>query len=399
MTESTEARDPASPDPAPRLRRLIAVLGAAMFLEATFLSILAPLLPSFVDDLGLTTSEAGVLSGAVGAGLLAGALPTAALAGRVGPKRVVALGVGLLAVASAAFAAADALDAFEAMVAARFAQGVGGAAVWAGSLTWVAGAADPTRRGAALGTLIGIGVAGTVAGPLVGSLALVTSTGLVFGAVPAVALGLLAMIAPLPEQRREPEPGGLVLLWSKPSAGLAAMVNLWLLMVPSMAYGLLTVLGPLRLDEAGAAAGLIGLVFLSAGAVEAATNPYGGQLTDRVGTVPILRVGVVAVGVLIAAFAIASGIAVSAVLIVAVAASLGLFGAPVNIGLRAVLDEAGAGTAHASGIFNLGFSGGYLVGASGGGALADVGGDLLPCLLLATGALLSAPLVRATITP
>jgi DHA1 family solute carrier family 18 vesicular amine transporter 1/2 len=389
--------DSPGPVAAPQSRRLIAVLGAAMFVESTFLSVLAPLLPSFVDDLGLTTSEAGLLSGAIGAGILVGALPAATLANRTGTKRVVVLGLVLLALASASFAIAYALDAFAGLVAARLCQGVAGAAVWVGCLTWVAAAADPQRRGAQLGTLIGIGVAGSVAGPLVGTLAIVTSPALVFGAVPAIACGLLLIIAPLSEPEREPEAGGLARLWSQPGAAAAAMVNLWFLVVPAMALGLLSVLGPLRLDESGAAAGLVGFVFLIAGAAEAAANPYGGRLADRIGAVPVLRVGVVAVGVLVALFAAVSGIGGSAVLIVAVGGSMGLFGGPVSIGLHSVLDRSGVGTAHAYGFFNAGFSGGFLVGAGGGGALADLGGDPLPCLLLAAAALLSPPLLRLTV--
>lgn len=378
----------------PSLRRLIGFVGAAMFVDAILFGALAPLLPTYRDDFGLTTAEAGVLSGAIGAGLLLAALPTAALANRIGGKRAVVAGLGLLALASAVFAVAEQV---ELMVVARFFQGVAGAMIWAGGLTWIAGAALPERRGAAIGTLVGIGIAGTVAGPLAGSLAVATSPDLVFGALPLIAVGLIALLLPLPDSRQARQGGGLQLLRGQPVARRAAGLNLWFLLLPSTAMGLISVLGPLRLDEAGAAAGLIGLVFLCAGGSEAGVNAVGGRLTDRVGTVPILRVGMIAIGVVIAIFGLVAGIGPIAIAIVAFSTAMGLFGAPINVSLYAVLGDAGVGEAHAFGIYNLGFSGGFLIGASGGGSLSDLAGDLAPCLLISAAALLSAQLVRMTV--
>jgi predicted MFS family arabinose efflux permease len=383
------------PRSGPQMRRLIAVLGAAMFTDAMLFGVLAPLLPTYVDDLDLSKSEAGVLTGAMGAGLFLSALPTAALANRIGARRAVLVGLGLLVAASAAFATAGSV---ELMITSRFLQGVSGALIWAGGLTWIAGVAEPSRRGAAIGTLIGIGIAGTVAGPLAGSLALATSPDLVFGAVPVAGLALIVLIYPLAQRGAARPSAGLARLWSHPAARTVALVNLWFLVLPATVLGLIGVLGPLRLDDLGAAAGLIGFVFLSAGGIEAAMNAAGGRLADRVGTVPLLRAGMVAIGVTIGLFALVDGLAVTALVIVAAAVGMGLFGAPVNISLQAILEEAGVGDAHAFGFYNLGFSGGYLLGATGGAALADVGGDFLPCALLFAGTLITAPFANMTAT-
>src|SRR3954452_4286647 len=111
-----------------------------------FYAAITPLLPHYVDEFGLTKAQAGVLSGAYPAGTALGSLPAGLLASRVGVRRTVLFGLGSLAFSSVAFAFAPSIGI---LVAARFVQGFGGAASWAGALAWLVGA--PPRGGRALG--------------------------------------------------------------------------------------------------------------------------------------------------------------------------------------------------------------------------------------------------------
>ena len=49
------------------MRRLVLLASACVFFDVAFFAAIAPLLPDYVDSLGLTKAEAGVLSAAYAA--------------------------------------------------------------------------------------------------------------------------------------------------------------------------------------------------------------------------------------------------------------------------------------------------------------------------------------------
>ena len=92
-------------------------------------------------------------------------LTGAALGDRFGRRRLFVIGVSLFTLASAAAALAPSIGA---LVAARAAQGVGGAIVTPLTLTILSAAVPAEKRGLALGAWGGIGGLAVALGPLVG---------------------------------------------------------------------------------------------------------------------------------------------------------------------------------------------------------------------------------------
>ncbi len=92
-------------------------------------------------------------------------LTGAALGDRFGRRRMFAIGLGIFTAASAAAALAPSI---EALVAARAAQGVGGAIIAPLTLTLLSAAVPAEKRGLALGAWGGIGGLAVALGPLVG---------------------------------------------------------------------------------------------------------------------------------------------------------------------------------------------------------------------------------------
>src|SRR5262245_47628187 len=114
------------------MRRLLILASTMIFLDVVFFSAIAPLLPEYADDLGLSDAQAGILSAAYAAGTLLAALPGGWIASQVGPRKTTIVGLTLLGVSSLAFGFAEQIVLLDL---ARFCQGVAGALVWSGALT------------------------------------------------------------------------------------------------------------------------------------------------------------------------------------------------------------------------------------------------------------------------
>jgi MFS family permease len=329
----------------------------------------APLLPHYVDELDLSKTAAGLLTASYAAGSLLAAIPTGWLAGRWGVKPTTLAGLAGLAGSSLVFAFAQDVVLLDA---ARFTQGVAGSCTWAAGFAWVVERAPAERRGEVIGTPLAAAIAGTLVGPVLGTAADHIGPELVFSGVAVAAVALC-----LPASR-EPAPPGEAADFGRVVAAArmpAVQLGIWLVVLPSLAAGVLNVLVPLRMDALGAASVAIGGTYLVAAALEAILSPIVGRISDRRGRLVPIRVGLIAGAVLLVTIPIPESAVLVAVLFVCVVLADGSFWAPAMAMLSDEVEVARVQQGYAFAFTNIAWSAGQLVGNAGGGAVAEATAD------------------------
>ncbi|HKH13345.1 MAG TPA: MFS transporter [Solirubrobacterales bacterium] len=360
------------------MRRLLFIGSAVVFLDVVFYAAITPLLPGYVDDLGLSKTSAGVLSAAYAAGTLVASLPAGFMAAQVGPRRTLVAGLVLLGVASLIFGFATHIVLLDI---ARFVQGVAGALAWAGVITWLIVTAPESRRGAVIGDVMAVAIAGALFGPAVGALAHVVGAEPVFSSVLVVAVGLavLAMRMPLPgrgERVRVRDTAEAIA--RRPVLRATAFV-----MAPSVLFGVMAVLIPLRINHLGGGAGVVAAGFMAGAAFEATLSAWIGRVSDRVGRARPYVVGMIISAAGLALLPAGQVLGVVLALLIVMSVGAGLCFAPA---MAMLSDAAGVNSLHqglAAGLINIAWAAGQVLGSVGGGATATVAGDALPCLVVA----------------
>jgi MFS family permease len=360
------------------MRRLFALVAAVILVDTMFYAALAPLLPTYADDFGLSKAAAGVLSAAYAAGTLIASIPAGFFAARVGVRPAMLTGLGLLAGSSVAFAFAEDVVVLDL---ARFVQGVGSACTWTGGLAWIVAAAPRERRGGLIGSVLAVAIVGIMLGPVLGGIATVAGPEPVFSVVAVLALGIAAVAArtPVVAPEKPPSPGVVARTVLRP----AILLAFWLVVLPSMLSGLLNVLVPLRLDELGASGVAVGAIFLAAAAIEAGLSPAIGRLSDRRGRMTPIRVGLVASAVMAAVLPVPEAVAVLAVAMVVTVLAMSLLWTPAMALLSDRSEDAGLGLAFGAALVNLSWAGGQVLGGSGGSAIAEASSDALAYAIVA----------------
>jgi MFS family permease len=364
------------------------VLCAAVVLVDTMLyAALTPLLPELAEEYGLSKGGSGLLVAAFAIGALSAALPSGVSASRLGPRTTVLGGLALMSVASLGFAIAG--DPWSLGIA-RFVQGAGSTLSWAGASTWLVAAAPRSQRGQVLGTAISAAVMGALLGPVIGSIASAVGIGVTFAAVSVVGAALFAWTLATPGVPADPQP--LSTLWPvlrQPSF----LQGLWLMLLPALLFGVLAVLVPLDLAEAGWGAVAIGAVFLVGAAAEVVMHPLIGRYSDRRGRLVPMRAALVASLVVSVALAWAGPALLVAALSCVAFLAYGSFFAPASAHVADTAEQEGLTQGLAFGVVNGAWAMGNAVGPSVGGALADAAGDALPFLLCAGVCALTLPLL------
>src|SRR4051794_6056686 len=371
------------------LRKLLLLASAVVLVDTSFYAAITPLLPDLTDQFGLSKTGAGVLAAAYPVGTFVGGLPGGWMAARVGVRQTVLAGLALMTLASVVFAFAESVVVLDV---ARFIQGVGGAASWAGAMGWLAGAAPREKRGEMIGSAMGAAIAGALLGPVIGVAADPGGFEVVFCGVAVVGLGLMAWTARTPAAAPLGD-GSLRGLW-RSLADPQVRTGLLLITVPGLLFGTLSVLGPLRLDELGASAVAIGATWLLAAALESVVSPLAGRFSDRRGRLAPLLGGLVGGAVTFALLPWPESAFVLALLIVVGSPVIGLLWAPSMAMLSDGAESVGLEQGLAFGLMNLTWATGQSVGDIGGAKLGQVAGDEVAYLVLSAICLVAFAVLR-----
>lgn len=361
------------------MRRLLLLISVLVLIETTFFAALAPLIPEFTDEFGLTKWQAGLLVAAYALGSLIGAIPAGLLASRAGVRPTTVLALVLVAGASVAFGL---VDHYWLLFAARLAQGLGGGAfLWTAGFAWLVSTAPRERRGETIGFAMSAAIGGVLLGPVLGGAASHFGRAPVFAAVAGLCLALIPLTLRLPSPPKgEGQPVRRLLdaLRSR-----RVLVGMWLLTLTSLLFGTLGVLAPLQLDRLGwGVLGVAGTFFLSAG-VEVLLNPLVGRWSDRRGRLAPVRVSLVAAAAVTLVIPwVGERFLLSAVIVLA-GAAFGAFWTPATALLSDGWEDAGVEHGLGFVLMNFAWAPGHMLGSAAGGAVAGAAGDIVAYSLLA----------------
>lgn len=377
------------------MRRLFLFTSVIVFFDVAFYAAIAPLLPDYVDEFALSKAGAGILAASYAAGTLVASLPAGFVAGKVGPRRTVIAGLLLLGGSSLVFGFAGSIVLLDG---ARFAQGVSGALIWSGALSWLIAVTAPERRGSVIGTALGTAVAGALVGPIFGSVAAEIGTEAAFAAVFVLTLALAGVAARLPgveapERQALSEVAAAML--SRPIVTATLFVA-----IPSVMFGAVEVLVPLRIDELGGGHAAIAGGFIAGAALEAALAPLAGRFSDRIGRrAPfVVGIGICACAMLGIAGAGALGPVLAALILGSLGA--GVCFAPALTTLSEAAESSRLHQGFAAGLSNMAWAAGQMLGAVAGGAAAGAAGYRAPSIAIAVLLVLTAAYAyRALIPP
>ena len=220
-------------------RAVVPLMWCLFVFEASLYAAVAPLLPHYVDQYGLTKAGAGLLAATYSAGFIPGAFLGGWLAVRVGVRLTGVMGMLALGLSTAAFGFGSTIATLDI---ARTVQGAAAGVIWSGALTWLIVAAPVGRRGQVIGSALGAAIFGTLLGPVIGALAVHAGPRLVFTTVGALACALAAAVL---LQLRDPGPAGI-----EGGIGWRALGDPWLrkatwvFTLSAMAVGVLVALAP-----------------------------------------------------------------------------------------------------------------------------------------------------------
>ncbi len=275
--------------PSPQTAALL-VTALAFHVDMLLYYLLVPLLPRYARELDLNPMKVGILFGSYAVALLLATFPVAVLTDRYGRKAPMLWGLAGLAVTTLVFAVSKQ---YWLLVVARFLQGIAGAATWLPGMALLADHFPAESRGRAMGTAFAAANLGVLIGPPLSGLLdqhIGPSAPFLLGAG-LVALDAAGRAFLLPEV--EPDRGPRLpfrQLMANPvirlfAGAMALGSGLWALLESTL---------PLDLDQRfGLTPSGIGLCFAAAALAHTFTSPLMGQLSDRVGRVKVLRVGLV----------------------------------------------------------------------------------------------------------
>jgi MFS family permease len=226
---------------------------------------------------------------------------------------------------------------------------------------------------------MGAAVFGAMFGPVVGAAAALAGRAVVFCALAGLSVVLAVWTFRLGSSPPAEAPSFAALRRALRNRHLAG--GLWLMSVPSLLFGVLSVLGPLHLSRAGWGAAAIGAVWLVGAAFETVQAPIVGRISDRRGPLAPVRVALAVAAVV--SFGLATGARplFYAPLIVLAAISYGVLFTPAFAMIADGAEHTGLAQGMAFGLMSAAWATGAVAGPAAGGAIANATGDWIPFVL------------------
>jgi MFS family permease len=366
-------------------RRVVGLIRVLLAFESVLYSVVTPVLPHYAREFAASKPAIGLLAAAYPAGMLPGSLLGGWIATRAGVRRTTVVGLLLFTAAIVPFGFGSSIAVLDGL---RFIQGIACGCIWGGGLAWVIAIAPRGRRGEVLGSVIASAIFGTVAGPVVGTLAVAVGTRTMFACVGAVSFGLTLWTLGFPEPATEALGGGAplrALLLSR-----RFMLGFWVVLLVACTIGATNTLVPLRMSRFGASGVEIGITFVVASVLSVLLTPWTGRLVDRRGTVVPLCVGLATSALLLALLPVPQAALPLAVLTV-VALGGPLIGAamPAMSLMTDAVERIGTALAFGTMLLNLAWGIGETVGAPAAAGLSRATSDAVPLLLVAGAMLLT----------
>jgi predicted MFS family arabinose efflux permease len=324
---------------------ILFALWLMMFSASSQLIIMVPILPEIAETLGVNAFWRGMLLTAYAVSLAVSALFTGPASDRIGRRRILLYGTGLMTVTLALHTVAAN---YELLLAMRLLAGVGGGMLSGGAVAYVGDYFPYEKHGWANGWVMSGQAFGQVAGIPLGKV-LAAGFGyrwpfLMFAVTMGGATALIWRYVPAPdvqldEQRLTPrriiEKYRSVLRSSEAVAAVLAYVLMF------FGIGLFTAFLPSWLETTvGVSSYEIALLFAIGGMANVLASPAGGRLSDEIGRKPIVVWGSLALSAIVAAapFFIA-GFTMAAVLFFFAMMAVGIRVSPLQSLLTALVPD------------------------------------------------------------
>ncbi len=278
------------------LPREVAILTSVSFTVALGYGIVAPGIPAFARQFGVSTAAAASVISAFALMRIIGALPSGRLLDRIGERKMIAAGIAIVAASSVL---AGFSGSFAQLIALRGVGGLGSAMFSVGAQTLLLRCVPSEQRGRASGLYTGGFLLGGISGPAIGGLVAAWSLRAPFFIYGGMLL-IPAAIAVIVLHDSPRVAGDEAARAQRPLAGIAAALRSRAYRAAASAnladgfavMGVRSAIVPLFVrDVLHESAAWTGIGFLVVAALNAATLLPGGRVADTIGRRPVIVAG------------------------------------------------------------------------------------------------------------
>lgn len=355
------------------------MISGLLLFEASIWSSITPILPHYEHVFDAQKPAMGLLVASYAAGMIPGALLGGWMGGRGGVRKTTLGGLLLFAISVAVFGFASDLAVLDAL---RFVQGAACGLIWSGGLTWAIALSSRERRGELIGSVLAAAIFGSLVGPVLGTLAAVLGTRIVFLLVAAVSLILAGWVAAHAEPPRPERPTSAPLRTAVHSPQLR--LGFWLILLQAATISATSTLIPLRLAFFGASAAAIGGTFAMTSLVSTVLARPIGRIVDRGGPRLLLGGSLTATAILLTLLTLSgSALALATMTVVTLGAPLTAYATPAMSIMTEASERSGVALPITTMMFSLAWACGETVGAPAAASLAHATTEAAPLLLLA----------------